>query len=150
MNTWRSALAAVCTVGLLLGVGVDAAQNKAPLFERLGGMPAIQAVSSGLVDRILADRRVNAWFAHAAASSENTARYKAALADFVCQNTGGPCKYMGLDMVAAHKGRRVTSAAFDAVVEDLVATLDALKVPAAEKAELLQVLGPLKASIVQP
>lgn len=69
--------------------------------------------------------------------------------DFVCQATGGPCQYSGRDMVTAHKGRAVTGEAFDAVVQDLVAALDNLKVPAKEKGELLQLLGPLKASIVQ-
>jgi hemoglobin len=52
-------------------------------------------------------------------------------------------------MVAVHKGRNVTSGAFDAVVEDLVAVLDELKVPAAEKTELLNALAPLKSQIVQ-
>jgi hypothetical protein len=53
-------------------------------------------------------------------------------------------------MVSAHRGRRVTGEAFDAVVEDLVAVLSTLKVPEKEQADLLQLLGPLKQSIVQP
>lgn len=151
MNLWRSVLVAISVS--VLGVSTAAAQSPAPktsLYERLGGMPAITAVTSGLVDRILADTRINAWFAHAAASREEAARYKASLANFVCQNVGGPCTYTGPDMVAAHKGRRVTSGAFDAVVEDLTAVLDELKVPTAEKNELLGALAPLKAQIVQP
>jgi hemoglobin len=150
MNLWRSVLLVVGVA--VLGVSHVAGQSPAAsktLYERLGGMPAITAVASGLVDRILADTRVNAWFAHAAASPQEAARYKASLADFVCQNVGGPCKYAGPDMVSAHKGRRVTSGAFDAVVQDLTAVLDELKVPAAEKTELLSALAPLKSQIVQ-
>ena len=148
MHMWRSGLLVVCTAAFI-GVSPLAAQSNKTLYERLGGMPAITAVSNGLVDRILADKRVNGWFAHAAASPAEAARYKASLADFVCVNTGGPCKYAGPDMVAAHKGRRVTSEAFDAVVQDLVAVLDELKVATNEKTELLQALAPLKSSIVQ-
>lgn len=149
MNLWRSAVVAVSVS--VLGVSTVAAQGPAgkSLYERLGGMPAITAVTSGLVDRILADARINAWFAHAAASKEEAVRYKASLANFVCKSVGGPCTYTGPDMVAAHKGRGVTGAAFDAVVEDLTAVLDELKVPAAEKNELLGALGPLKSQIVQ-
>jgi hemoglobin len=66
-------------------------------------------------------------FKHAAASPEHTAAYKAKLAEFLCQSTLGPCHYAGLDMSTAHHGRAVTSAAFDAVVQDLVAVLDQLK-----------------------
>jgi len=119
------------------------------LYERLGGQPAVQAVASGLVDRILADKRVNMWFAHAASSPENTKLYKAKLTDFICQSTGGPCKYTGMDMTAAHKGRGVTSDAFNAVAEDLSGLLDQLKVPAKEKTEVMTLIGSLKPSIVQ-
>ncbi len=92
---------------------------------------------------------MNKWFAHAAASPENADAYKAMLAAFICQGTGGQCKYTGHDMVSAHKGRGVTSEAFDAVVQDLIGVLDKLKVPQQEKGELLGILGPLKSSIVQ-
>ena len=43
----------------------------------------------------------------------------------------------------------VTAEAFNSVVEDLVATLDKLKVPEKEKQQLLGLLGPLKAAVVQ-
>jgi truncated hemoglobin YjbI len=52
-------------------------------------------------------------------------------------------------MVAAHKGRGVTSEAFNAVAENLSAQLDALKVPAKEKSEVMTLVGSLKPSIVQ-
>ena len=119
------------------------------LYDRLGGQPAVQAVASGLVDRILADNRVNKWFTHAASSPENTRAYKATLTAFICKSVGGPCNYTGLDMVAAHKGRGVTSEAFNAVAEDLSAVLDQLKVPAKEKGEVMTLVGSLKPSIVQ-
>jgi hemoglobin len=134
---------------IFLTSGIRAAEPEKTLYERLGGKPAIQAVANGLVDRILADKRVNPWFTHAAASPENAAAYKAKLGEFLCQSTGGPCHYAGLDMSAAHRGRAVTSQAFDAVVEDLVAVLDQLKVPAKEKNDVLALLGPLKSVIVQ-
>jgi len=150
MNLWRSAVVAIGVAVLgVLPVAAQTAPASKPLYERLGGMPAITAVANGLVDRILADTRVNAWFAHAAASKEEATRYKASLANFVCQSVGGPCTYTGPDMVAVHKGRRVTNAAFDAVVEDLTAVLDELKVPGGEKNELLGALAPLKSQIVQ-
>jgi hemoglobin len=109
----------------------------------------VRAVVDDLVARILGDGRVNGWFAHAASSPETAAAYKAKLADFVCQATGGPCHYAGMDMEAAHKGRGITEAAFGAVVEDLTATLVKLKVPEKEQKQLLGLLGPLKVAVVQ-
>lgn len=146
---WKSTTVALM-VALGAVSGVRAAAGADSLYDRLGGQPAVQAVVSGLVDRILQDSRVNKWFVHAASSPEAAAAYKAKLSAFVCQATGGPCQYTGRDMVGAHRGRGVTSEAFDAVVQDLVAVLDSLKVPEKEKGQLLEILGPLKASIVQP
>ena len=126
-----------------------AGQSYASLYDRLGGLPAIRAVLDDYTERILADERVNPWFAHAVASKERAEAYTARLADFISQGTGGPCRYKGGDMASVHKGRGVTEEAFDALVEDLVAALDKFHVPEPEKAELLGLLGPMKAAIVR-
>src|SRR5437763_7739438 len=96
---------AVCTRSAMAAADGEPAN----LYQRLGGMPAIQAVVDDFVGRILADDRVNRWFAHAASDPANARAYKTKLADFICQGTGGPCKYTGADMFAAHKGRGVTA-----------------------------------------
>ena len=132
--------------GLALG---QAANTEKSLYARLGGKPAVQAVASRLVDQILIDNRVSKWFAHAAASKENTDAYKANLANFICVSSGGPCKYDGPDMMTAHKGRGITSDAFAAVAEDLTIVLDHLQVPEKEKNEVLKLVASLKPSIVQ-
>ena len=141
----------VLSATLLTGVVFAQAPktSEKSLYERLGGQPAIEAVANGLVDRILADSRVNKWFAHAAATPENTKTYKTHLATFLCSSLGGPCKWTGPDMAAVHKNKAVTSEAFDAVAQDLSAQLDQLKVPAKEKGELMTIVGSLKKSIVQ-
>ena len=148
MKKWK---AIVLAAGLAVAISsaLAAGETHATLYDRLGGMPAIRAVVDNFVGRILADERVNRWFAHAASSPETAAAYKAKLADFVCQGTGGPCHYTGVDMVSAHKGRGVTEAAFNAVVEDLKATLNELHVPQKEQSDLLSILGPMKPAVVQ-
>ena len=45
-------------------------------------------------------------------------------------------------------GMGITDAQFNALVEDLVKSLDKFKVPEKEKGELLGILGPMKPSIV--
>jgi hemoglobin len=52
-------------------------------------------------------------------------------------------------MSETHKGMGVTAGEFDALVEDLVATLNHFNVPAAEQQELLGILGPLRPDIVE-
>ncbi|HEX3203417.1 MAG TPA: hypothetical protein VHQ67_01615 [Nitrospiraceae bacterium] len=43
----------------------------------------------------------------------------------------------------------ITTGDFNALVQDLVAALDAFKVPENEKTELLGILGPMKKDIVE-
>jgi len=51
-------------------------------------------------------------------------------------------------MKAAHKGMKISEAEFNALVEDLVKSLDKFKVGAREKSELLSALGGMKGDIV--
>jgi hemoglobin len=120
-----------------------AAQTKA-LYDRLGGKPAITAVVDEFVARVAADTRINKFFAHT-----NIPHLKIELVDQICQGSGGPCKYTGKSMKAAHKGMGVGGADFTALVEDLVGALDKFNVPAKEKNDLLAVLGPMKSDIVE-
>lgn len=113
------------------------------LYERLGGKPAITAVVDDFVGRVAEDGRINGKFANA-----NIPRLKMMLVDQICEASGGPCKYAGRDMKTTHVGMQITSGEFDALVEDLVATLNKYKVGDREKKELLGALGGMKADIV--
>jgi hemoglobin len=113
------------------------------LFERLGGQPAIDAVVAEFVSRTTTDPRIKERFFNT--DAENLKRL---LSEFVCQATGGPCKYTGREMGDSHAGMELVEDEFNALVEDLVGALDKFKVPDKEKGELLGALGPLKPAIV--
>jgi hemoglobin len=116
----------------------------ASLFDRLGGKAAITAVVVDFRTRVAKDSRINAKFART-----DIPRLDAMLIDQVCEATGGPFRYTGRNMRDAHQGMKVSSGEFNALVEDLVATLNAFKVPKREQDELLGILGPLKGEIVE-
>ena len=63
--------------------------------------------------------------------------------------SGGPANYTGRDMKTAHLDMGVTTGEFNALVENLVTTLNKFGVGKAEQDELLGILGPLKADIVE-
>ena len=71
------------------------------------------------------------------------------LVDQVCEATGGPCTYTGRTMKETHDGMGVTAGEFDALVEDLVATLNEFDVPKAEQDELFELLAPMRGEIVE-
>jgi hemoglobin len=147
MHNWRTTILEAA-IALSVATGIAAEQHQT-LYERLGGMSAIQAVVDDFVGRVVADDRVNKWFAHAAGDPAEAAQYKLKLGEFICQTAGGPCHYTGADLEAAHRGRGITGEAFDAVVQDLTATLEKLHVPEREKTQLLEVLAPMKSMVVQ-
>jgi hemoglobin len=114
------------------------------LYDRLGGGEAVTAVVDELVARCAADERINAKFART-----DIPRLRVKLVEQVTWASGGPLSYTGRSMRETHDGMAVTAGEFDALVEDLVATLNAFNVPAAEQQELLGILGPLRSDIVE-
>jgi hemoglobin len=130
--------------GALLAFGGCATPPPQPsLYQRLGGLPAIDAVVGDAIGNIAADYRINLRFTLA-----GLPQVKKNLAELVCERTGGPCVYKGADMSAAHEGMRIRDDEFDALVEDLVKSLDKFKVPPREKAELAAILAGMKNAIV--
>lgn len=119
------------------------ASTGASLYDRLGGKSAITAVVDDFVANIAADTRVNVFFVHA-----DPVELKGHLVDQVCAATGGPCTYKGRDMKTAHQDMAINEGHFNAVVEDLVKSLNKFKVPAQEQRELLGILGSMKGLIV--
>ena len=89
------------------------------LYDRLGGKGAINAVIDDFVARAAADGRINAKFART-----DVPRLKAMLVEQVSMATGGPVTYTGRGMRETHDGMGVTAGEFDALVGDLVATLN--------------------------
>jgi hemoglobin len=120
----------------------------ASLHDRLGGTGAIATVVDAFVANVAADARINKFFTRVARDTAAMRDFKQKLVDQICQGTGGPCTYTGKDMKTAHQGMGLTSADFDALVEDLVKALDGAGVPQKEKDELLAILGPMRTDIV--
>lgn len=142
----RVMLASIACAAFLTAAGCALPMKpmqEAPLYDRLGGQPAITAVVDDFVGNVAGDARINQRF-----TKTDIPHLKKMLVDQICAGTGGPCKYAGRDMATAHEGMNIRSDEFDALVEDLVKSLDKFKVPVREKGELLGVLGPMKGAIV--
>lgn len=133
-------------VGLLGCAAIERGGTPAQpsLYERLGGKAAIAKVVDTFVENVANDSRINARFA-----TTDIPKLKKHLVDQICEATGGPCTYTGRDMKTTHAGMGITNAEFDALVEDLVAALNAHRVPEREQQELLALLGPMRKDIVE-
>jgi hemoglobin len=146
--TWRRTIGILVAVAALVagcGSGMQGGttmMEKKSLYDRLGGKPAITAVVDDFIGNVAGDTRINKRFATA-----DIPRLKAMLVNQICQASSGPCTYTGASMKDAHKGMKITDAEFNALVEDLVKSLDKFKVGAQEKSDLLGALGGMKPDI---
>jgi len=114
------------------------------LYDRLGGGDAINALTESWVARVGGDDRANGKFART-----DIERLMKEVVDQLCEATGGPCTYTGRSMLETHAGMKVTAGEFDDVMQHLDATLDELNIPKTEHDELVGLLRPMRADIVE-
>jgi hemoglobin len=97
------------------------------LYENLGGEAAVNAAVDIFYRKVLKDDRISRFF-----TGVDMAKQAAKQKSFLTMAFGGPNNYTGLDMRNAHARlvkEGLNDSHFDAVVEDLGATLKELKVP---------------------
>jgi hemoglobin len=100
------------------------------LYERLGGAPALDAAVDIFYRKVLADARINRFF-----EGVNMERQAAKQKAFLTMVTGGPKSYTDKTMREGHKhlvAAGLNDGHFDAVVENLGATLKELGVSDAD------------------
>lgn len=138
----RAPLLALLLCGLLAACA--SAGPTADTYRQLGGDEGVQGIVDDLLLAIVEDDRINFQFA-----STDIARFRAKLAEQICVEAGGPCRYTGLAMGEAHAGRGIDDIQFNALVEDLIAVLEKRRVPVAAQNRLLRRLAPMHAQIVE-
>ena len=97
------------------------------LYEEIGGEGAVNAAVDIFYRKVLKDDRIKRFF-EGVDMEKQAAKQRA----FLTMAFGGPHSYTGLDMRKAHAHlvkMGLNDSHFDAVVEDLGATLKELKVP---------------------
>lgn len=107
------------------------------LYERIGGEPAVNAAVDIFYRKVLTDQRINRFFDNVDMEKQ-AAKQKA----FLTMAFGGPHHYTGEDMRIGHAHllkMGLDDSHFDAVVENLGATLNELNVPQELIAEVVAI-----------
>jgi hemoglobin len=119
------------------------------LYDRVGGLYPIAALVDDFIDRVFVNATLNANpNIYKARKEERKAGLKTQVSTLVCSVTGGPCKYIGLDMKAAHKDFHITEKEWQALMIDFRASLAKFQVPRAEQKELIDIVESTKADMV--
>ncbi|RLA18151.1 MAG: group 1 truncated hemoglobin [Gammaproteobacteria bacterium] len=116
------------------------------LYEKLGGEAAVDAAVDIFYRKVLADDRINKFFDDVDMEKQ-AAKQKA----FMTMAFGGPNNYTGTDMREGHAHlvkRGLNDSHFDAVVENLGATLTELGVSDELIAEVVAVCEPTRNDVL--
>jgi len=139
------------------------AQGKLSLFDRLGREAGISNIVADFTPRALQDPRVNwdrkgvkqgGFSVHAGkpvtwdATPGNVQVLQTHLVQFLVLATGGPAHYEGKEIKTSHANMHISNPEFDAVLGDLKASLDRLRLPNTEQKELLSIVESTRPLIV--
>ncbi len=139
------------------------AQGKLSLYDRLGRESGISNIVADFTPRVLQDPRVNwdrkgvkqgGFSFHAGksvtwdATPENVQMLQKHLVQFLVLATGGPAHYEGKEIKSTHADMHISNPEFDAVMGDLKASLDRLRLPNTEQKELLSIVESTRPLIV--
>lgn len=113
------------------------------LYQRIGGMPMLQAIADELIHEVAADPALNQSF-----DRVNLERVADLLAEQLCELAGGPCEYSGENMTLVHAGLDITEREFNGMVEALIAIMQRQRIGIRERNELLRLLAPMKREVV--
>jgi len=113
------------------------------IYDRLGGAAAVDAAVDIFYRKVLADERISNFF-----DDVDMDRQRAKQKAFLTFAFGGPNAYSGQDMRSAHAKMNLTEQHFDAVMENLGATLTELGVPAELIGEAAAIALSVKGDIV--
>ena len=148
IRVFAALLLSILAVGALSAAPQEKAAAKS-LYDRLGGLYPIAALVDDFVDRVFVNATINANpNIYKARKEERKAGLKTQVSTLVCSVTGGPCKYIGLDMKAAHQDFYITEKEWQALMVDFRASLAKFKVPAAEQKELIAIVESTKPEMV--
>ena len=116
------------------------------LYERLGGAAAVNAAVDIFYRKVLGDDRIADFF-----DSVDMERQAAKQKAFLTMVFGGPANYSGKDMREGHRHlvkRGLNDTHFDAVIENLGATLKELGVPDADIAEVAAIANSVRNDVL--
>ncbi len=128
------------------GAGAAAAAAQKSVYDQLGGEAAVNASVDIFYRKVLKDDRIKHFF-----DGVDMHRQILKQIEFLTMALGGPAKYSGADLTRAHAhlvNKGLNDTHFDAVVENLGATLTELNVPGELIAQAAAIVESTRAAVL--
>ena len=118
------------------------------LYERLGGSSGIAMLVDDIVSRHLDKPVIGARFRPYLEAPDRLAATKRHLCEFLEAGSGGPARYAGRSMQAAHRGMNIGAAEYMAAVDDILASLRQHRIDDQTQKDVLAIAWGLKGEIL--
>ncbi|MCO8164548.1 group 1 truncated hemoglobin [Pseudomonas sp. 21LCFQ02] len=133
---------------LLLVMLVGCAQQPQPakddsLYQDLGQRAGIQRIVEGMLLNVAKDKRIVERFRRV-----DIERLRDKLVEFLCMETGGPCTYTGDNLRESHKGQDLTRGNFNALVENLIKSMDEQNISVPVQNRLIARLAAMRDQVI--
>lgn len=136
----KSLLALTLPLLLITCSGIRSQEN---LYQALGGEVALERIADNFILEIANDDRVIEYFEDASVE-----RFRQFFIEHLCMLTDGPCEYTGDTLVDTHVGMNVTEAAFNAIVEDIMAAMNKADISIGTQNRVLARMAELREQII--
>jgi len=113
------------------------------LYHRIGGQAAIDATVEVFYKKVLADKRVSHFF-----EGINMKKQRAKQKAFIAAALGGPIPWKGKDMRRAHDSLDLNESHFNAIAENLQASLKEMKVDPKLISEVMTIVASTKNDVL--
>ncbi len=117
------------------------------LYKRMGGYDVIADSVDNFLERYDNDPELLQFLG--GLNAAESARIRQHFVDYLCERTGGPCIYLGRDMVKTHQGLAITDAHYNRVMAHLNQAFSQNRVPLREKEEILAMLEALRPQMIR-
>lgn len=115
------------------------------LYDRLGGAQGIYSIVDDVIDAHLNNPLVSTRFQNV----KDLEHAKKMAREFFAAGSGGPEKYTGRDMRAAHQGMNISEQEYLAVMDDIMNALGKHKIDETTQKDVLAILYSLKGEIIR-
>lgn len=130
------------TLALLVGCAQQPVKDER-LYQDLGQRAGIQRIVEGMLLNAAKDERIVERFRRV-----NIVLLRDRLVDKFCAVADGPCTYTGDSLAESHKGQNLSPSDFNALVENLIASMDAEKIPVPVQNRFIARLAALRGEVI--
>ena len=139
---------AISIIGCNDGGQQSATPPPQTLYSKIGGYEKMQKIVSDFVNTVVENPALQEHFYNMKSNPGSKEHFKFMLTEQFSALAGGPVRYSGMDMKSAHKGMDITDEQYNAMIQDLVSTLNKYSIAKEEHQQFINTINDMRTDVV--